>query len=72
MTCGRPAVEVKAALGLLDQVLKGTEVFDLSTQVEDLRRQLTEVVAHGNGSTPKAGGEANGRAAAAGPGRPVP
>jgi hypothetical protein len=71
MTCGRPAVEVRAALGLLDQVFKGTEVFDLSTQMEDLRRQLAEVVTqHGNSHAQKAGGETNGRAAAPGPGRP--
>jgi hypothetical protein len=73
MNCGRPGVEVRAALGLLDQVFKGTEVFDLSTQVEDLRRQLAEVVAqHGNGRTQTAGRPLNGAAAPHGPGRAAP
>jgi hypothetical protein len=72
LTCGHPAAEIRAAATVLDQGLRGVELLDLATQVEDLRRQLAEVVAHGNGRTPKAGGEANGRAAAAGPGRGVP
>jgi hypothetical protein len=72
LTCGHPAAEIRAAATVLDQGLRGVELLDLASQVEDLRRQLAEVVAHGNGRTPKAGGETNGRAAAAGPGRPVP
>jgi hypothetical protein len=72
LTCGHPAAEIRAAATVLDQALRGVELLDLATQVEDLRRQLAEVVAHGNGRTPKAGGETNARAAAAGPGRGVP
>jgi hypothetical protein len=72
LDCGVPAVESRTALGVWTQVLKSVEVFDLVSQVEELRQQLAEVVArHGNGRTPKAGGEANGRATAAGP-RPAP
>lgn len=44
LTCGQPAVEVRAALGLLEQALQGQELLDISDRLEALeRQQLPEV-----------------------------
>jgi hypothetical protein len=40
MTCGVPAVEVRAAVAVLDQTLDGLELSDLAADVEALREEV--------------------------------
>lgn len=40
LTCGNPAVEVRAAIGVLDQAFHGIELIDLATQLDELQRRL--------------------------------
>jgi hypothetical protein len=43
LTCGQPAGEIRAALGVLDHATKGVELIDLAARVEELGRLLEEV-----------------------------
>ncbi|MBI4494165.1 MAG: hypothetical protein HY690_15360 [Chloroflexi bacterium] len=43
LVCGTPSVEVRAALGILDQAVKGTELLDLEQRVLALETQRKEV-----------------------------
>ena len=38
LTCGMPAVEVRAAVAVLDQAVNGVVLIDLESQVEELKR----------------------------------
>jgi hypothetical protein len=40
MDCGRPSVEVSAAVAVLDRALRGHELCDLAAEVEDIKRRL--------------------------------
>jgi hypothetical protein len=40
LTCGRPGVEIRAALGVLDCAAKGLQVGDLLDRVEEIERLL--------------------------------
>jgi hypothetical protein len=42
LTCGHPGSEIRAALGLLDQAVKAVELFDLTTRLEELERQIAQ------------------------------
>ena len=42
LTCGQPAVEVRAALGVLDQSIKAVELLDLEERLNTLERLLDE------------------------------
>src|SRR5262245_17405561 len=51
LTCGAGAVEVRAALGILEHALGAVELMDLAQQVEELRAELAEMRCHGAGHT---------------------
>jgi hypothetical protein len=55
LSCGKGPVEVRAALGVLDQAARGLETTDLLAEVEALRQELEEV-RRGHGE-PETGGE---------------
>ena len=40
LTCGTPAVEVRAATAILDQAIKAIELFDVVERVEQLEARL--------------------------------
>ena len=40
LTCGTPAVEVRAATAILDQAIKAVELFDVVERVEQLEARL--------------------------------
>lgn len=40
LTCGKPNVEVRAALGILDRVMRVAALADLAAEVEELRAEL--------------------------------
>ena len=40
LACGAPSVEVRAALGILDQAIKATELIDLEERIQTLEAQL--------------------------------
>jgi hypothetical protein len=60
LTCGQPAVEIRAALGLIEQSVRAVEYLDLATELAELRRQMAEVRQHGPGHDAERGGEAAG------------
>ena len=39
LACGVPSVEVRAALGILEQAIKGAELLDLQERIEALEQQ---------------------------------
>jgi hypothetical protein len=43
MTCGRPADETRAALGVLDHAVKAVELLDLAERVEELEALVKEL-----------------------------
>jgi hypothetical protein len=61
LSCGEASVEVRAALGILDQGFRGTEVLDLAAEVAELRYQLEELKL-GPEKRPEPGPERNGQA----------
>jgi len=42
LTCGTPAVEVRAATAILDQAIKAVELFDVVERVEQLEARLAD------------------------------
>jgi hypothetical protein len=43
LACGQPTAEIRAALAILDQAFKATELQDLAARLEALERQLAEI-----------------------------
>jgi hypothetical protein len=40
LKCGRPSTEVAAALGILDRLVRSTELFNFAARLEELERQV--------------------------------
>jgi hypothetical protein len=40
LKCGKPNVEVTAALGILDRLFRSHEVFNLAAEIENIKRRL--------------------------------
>jgi hypothetical protein len=45
LSCGQPAAEIRAALAILEQAFKATELQDLSARLEALESQLADLTA---------------------------
>jgi hypothetical protein len=43
LTCGKPACEIRAALGILEQATRGVELLDLAERVQLLEEAATRV-----------------------------
>ena len=39
LSCGKPAVEVRAALGILEHAVRAVEIYDLESRVQELGRR---------------------------------
>ncbi len=61
LTCGKPASEIRAGLGILDRAINAVQVLDLADQLAELQRQIEEVRnGCGNGNAGAGSGEAPG------------
>lgn len=43
LTCGQPSVEVRAALGILDQAIKAVEIFELEGRLIAIEERIDEI-----------------------------
>lgn len=50
LKCKNPAVEVRAAIGILDKIIQGQALADLTAEAEELREQVETAGAHGGPS----------------------
>ena len=48
LTCGQPGAEIRAAVAILDQAIKGGELLDLQERVATLEMQQQAVERHGS------------------------